>query len=169
MSCRAPPRWPPTTRTSLAPTRRLLGLVAPYRGRLALGVLLAGLASVLSVPIPLMIRQVIDRASLPGARSAVLVLGAGILAVVAAQAFVSLATARIVGPIGLGVVRDLRHALYARLQTLGLAFYDRTPTGVILSRITDDVDVVQSLVSGQTLAILTDLGTTLAISALMVH
>ncbi|MDB5350181.1 MAG: putative transporter ATP-binding protein [Planctomycetota bacterium] len=154
---------------SLNPTRRLLILVAPHRGRLLLGILLAAMASALNVPVPLLIREVVDRSSSLDTRWALAGLGVGAFSVFLAQAAVSLATARVVGPVGLAVVRDLRHALYARLQGLGLAYFDRTPTGVILSRMTDDVDVIQSLVSGQSIAILTDLGTTAIIAVVMVH
>lgn len=47
-------------------------------------------------------------------------------------------------------MRDLRHQLYARLQRLSLAFYDRTPSGAILSRMMDDVGAIQVFVTGQT-------------------
>lgn len=63
------------------------------------------------------------------------------------------------------MVRDLRHRLYARLQRHCLSWYDRTPAGSIISRLVDDVSAVQSLITSQTLTILTDLGTTLLISA----
>src|SRR6185437_4230386 len=88
-----------------------------------------------------------------------------LLAVFACQAGVNLAVACIVGEIGLAVVRDLRHRLYARLQRLGLSYYDRTPAGVILSRLTDDVSAVQNLITAQTLTLVTDLGTAAIVSA----
>ena len=56
-------------------------------------------------------------------------------------------------------MRDLRHGLYDRLQRVGLAYYDRTPAGAILSRLMDDVAAVQGLITTQSLSALTDLGT----------
>ena len=73
----------------------------------------------------------------------------------------------VIGRIGQGVVRDLRHRLYERLQQVGLAYYDRTPSGAIIARVMDDVGAIQVFVTGQTFTILTDLGTTLAIAALL--
>ena len=102
-----------------------------------------------------------------GAGGLSLPLGLGLLGVFAAQAVTAVAIAHVAGPVGLGVVRDLRHALYARLQRLGLPFYDRTPAGAIISRLMDDVAVIQALVTSQALAILTDLGTILAVLALL--
>ena len=73
----------------------------------------------------------------------------------------------VIGRIGQGVVRDLRHLLYERLQQLGLAYYDKTPSGAIIARVMDDVGAIQVFVTGQTFTILTDLGTTVAITALL--
>ncbi len=118
----------------MSTTRRLLGLVAPYRGGVALAVVLTALACVLNLPAPLLIQGLVDRVVTDGNLAALPTFAAALLAVFAGQAAVAMATAWAIGPVGLGVVRDLRHALYARLQRLGLAFYDRTPTGAILSR-----------------------------------
>jgi ATP-binding cassette subfamily B protein len=151
----------------LSTTRRLLGFVAPYRGRVALTVALTALASLLNVPAPLLVQGLVDRIVASGDLAVLPSFAAALLGVFTAQAAVAMGTAYVIGPIGLGVVRDLRHALYARLQKLGLAFYDRTTTGTILSRLMDDVDVVQSLVTGQTLTILADLGATAVVSGLL--
>ena len=64
-------------------------------------------------------------------------------------------------------MRDLRHLLYERLQQLGLAYYDKTSSGAIIARVMDDVGAIQVFVTGQTFTILTDLGTTVAIAALL--
>ncbi len=79
----------------------------------------------------------------------------------------SLGNGLLIGRIGQGVVRDLRHLLYDRLQRLSLTYYDKTPSGAILSRLMDDVGAIQVFVTSQTFTILTDLGTTVAIFALL--
>jgi subfamily B ATP-binding cassette protein MsbA len=86
-----------------------------------------------------------------------------LLIIFATQAAASLACTCVTGEIGLGVVRDLRHQLYARLQRLSLAYYDRTPAGVLISRLMDDVTAIQALITTQTLTVLTDLGTALVL------
>ena len=83
---------------------------------------------------------------------------AGLLLVFTLQAAIALANTLVVGRVGQGVVRDLRHQLYERLQRLGLAYYDRTPTGAIIARLMDDVGAISTFVTGQTFTILTDLG-----------
>jgi ABC-type multidrug transport system fused ATPase/permease subunit len=142
-------------------TRCILGLIAPYRARVALALALAVVTCLLNFPLPLLIQELVDRTVTSGGPSPVLVLG--LLGVFAAQAMTTVALAQAIGPVGLGVVRDLRHALYARLQRLGLPFYDRTPAGAIISRLMDDVAVLQALITSQALAILTDLGTTVVV------
>ena len=148
-------------------TRRILGLIAPYRGRVALAALLTAAASLLNLPAPLLIQGVVDGVATAGRSTALPAFAAGLVAVYAAQAAVAVAVAYAIAPVGLGVVRDLRHALYARLQRLGLSFYDRTPAGAIISRLMDDVAVVQALITGQSLAILTDLGTTAVLAGVL--
>src|SRR5262245_48865462 len=145
-------------------TRRIIGLLAPYRWRVGLALALTALTCLLNLPVPLLIQGLVDRVVATGRLSALPLFALGLLAVFAAQAGVSLANTCTIGPVGLGVVRDLRHRLYARLQRLDLAYYDRTPTGAILSRLMDDVAAVQALITSQTLSILTDLGTTVAIA-----
>ena len=87
--------------------------------------------------------------------------------VFAAQAGLGWVNGLVIGRIGQGVVRDLRHRLYERLHEVGLAYFDRTPSGAIIARVMDDVGAIQVFVTGQTFTILTDLGTTLAITVML--
>jgi ABC-type multidrug transport system fused ATPase/permease subunit len=148
---------------------RLFAFLAPYRWRVILAVALTAPASLLNLPVPLLVQRLIDQAAAGGGLTLLPAYAGALVLVFAAQAAVSLAIAGVIGPVGLGVVRDLRHRLYARLQRLDLAYYDRTPTGAIVSRLMDDAGAVQTLITGQTLAILTDLGTTLAILVFLLH
>jgi ATP-binding cassette, subfamily B, bacterial MsbA len=142
--------------------------VAPYRGRVLLAFGLTALACLLNIPTPLLVRGLVDDVASAGAGSLPLY-AAALLGVFALQAVVGLANTHAVGRVGLEVVRDLRHWLYARLQRVGLSYYDKTPAGSIVSRLMDDVTAVQALVTAQTVAVLTDAGTTLAVSALLLR
>ena len=137
---------------------RIVALLRPHRRRLSLAVLLTLSACLLSFPVPPLMRTLVDDA-LPAGATAVAAYALVLLAVYALQASVSLAATGVTGEVGLAVVRDLRHRLYARLQRLSLAYYDRTPPGAIISRLMDDVTAVQSAITTQTLAVLADLGT----------
>jgi ABC-type multidrug transport system fused ATPase/permease subunit len=166
ISCHSEPRWHlKVTRTFVKTTRRILGLIAPYRGAAAIAFALTALACVLNLLVPIFIQKLVD--GMVGDQRAWPALACGLLGVFALQAIVAVVIANVIGPVGLGVVRDLRHALYAKILRLGLPFYERTPAGAIVSRLLDDVAVVQALITTQALAILTDLATTTAVLGLL--
>ncbi|MFO0889809.1 MAG: ABC transporter ATP-binding protein [Isosphaeraceae bacterium] len=146
---------------------RIGGWLAPYRLSMAAAMLLTALAALCNLPVPLIVQELIDRVVTQGRWEALPLYAAGLLASFAIQAGLTLANGLLIGRIGQGVVRDLRHRLYDRLQRLSLAYYDRTPSGAILSRLMDDVGAIQQFVTGQTFAILTDVGTMVVISALL--
>ncbi len=56
--------------------------------------------------------------------------------------------------VGQRIVTNLRQQLYDHLQTLSLAFFDATPTGVLMSRITNDVNLIQGAVSNSVTGVL---------------
>ena len=146
---------------------RIGGWLAPYRGQMILALVLTTLACLCNLPVPLLVQALVDRVVTQGHWGALPLYASLLFGVFAVQAGLALVNGLVVGRIGQGVVRDLRHRLYDRLQQLGLAYYDKTPSGAIISRVMDDVGAIQVFVTGQTFTILTDLGTTLAISALL--
>jgi subfamily B ATP-binding cassette protein MsbA len=147
--------------------RRILGWLSPYRSDAATALGLTGLACLLNLPVPLLVQGLVDQVIAGGRWWDLAVYSLSLFAVFSAQAGFGLANGLVIGRVGQGVVRDLRHRLYDRLQRLGLAYYDKTPTGAIVSRLMDDVGAIQAFITGQTVTILTDLGTALAISVLL--
>ncbi len=141
-------------------------MLAPYRVRVLTAFGLTALACLLNIPIPLLVQGLVDDLASNGAARLPLY-AAALAGVFALQAGVGLANTHAIGRVGLEVVRDLRHRLYARLQRVGLSYYDKTPAGSIISRLMDDVTGVQTLVTGQTVSILTDTGTALVVSVLL--
>jgi subfamily B ATP-binding cassette protein MsbA len=65
--------------------------------------------------------------------------------------------------VGLRVVFDIRQKLYNHLQTLSLSFFTRTPTGIVISRITNDVNLIQGSVSNAITGLLKDVFTILGL------
>lgn len=146
---------------------RIGGWLAPHRGRMVVATVLTVAACVFNLPVPLLVQAMVDRVVTQGSWGALPFYSALLLAVFATQAALSWANNLVIGRIGQGVVRDLRHRLGERLHQVGLEYYDRTPTGAIIARVMDDVGAISVFVTGQTFTILTDLGTTLAITALL--
>jgi ATP-binding cassette, subfamily B, multidrug efflux pump len=69
--------------------------------------------------------------------------------------------------VGQKVMYDLRKQIFAHLQRLELAFYDRNPVGRLVTRVTTDVDVMNDLFAGGVVAIFGDVFTLLSIVAIM--
>jgi len=65
--------------------------------------------------------------------------------------------------VGLRIVADIREKLYNHLQTLSLSFFTKTPTGILISRITNDVNLIQGSVSNAITGLLKDAFTILGL------
>ncbi len=123
--------------------RRIGGWLAPYRGRMTLALVLTTLACLFNLPVPLLVQELIDRVVTQNRGMPCRFMHSLFFCVFAMQSVLSLFNSLVIGQIGQGVVRDLRHLLYERLQQLGLAYYDKTSSGAIISRVMDDVGAIQ--------------------------
>jgi ATP-binding cassette subfamily B protein len=141
------PPQPTAQPTEKVEIRRILRLFTPYRGRLAVVALLVGLSSLVSVASPFLLRAVIDVA-LPQHRVGLLTaLVAGMLFVAVATSIFGVVQSYISTSVGQQVMHDLRTAVYGHLQRMSLAFFTRTRTGEVQSRIANDIGGMQSTVS----------------------
>jgi ATP-binding cassette, subfamily B, bacterial len=71
--------------------------------------------------------------------------------------------------VGQWVMHDLRRTLYAHIQRLSLSFHDSSQTGDLISRVTSDIDSVQSFVTSGLLSVLIDLLTLIGMIAIMFY
>ena len=121
---------------------RLLGFLRPYRRGVALSALLAAAAMAMTAAIPWLAGRAIDQmreGDRPGLRAlALVVLGAGVL-----RLALTVTRRLVAGRVSLGVELDLRQRMYAHLQSLELAFFDRQQTGQLMSRATVDLQSVR--------------------------
>ncbi|MFJ2240877.1 ABC transporter ATP-binding protein [Streptomyces sp. NPDC087859] len=127
--------------------RRILRLFRPYRSRLAVVGLLVGAASLVSVATPFMLKETLDVAIPEGRTGLLSLLALGmILSAVLTSVFGVLQTL-ISTTVGQRVMHDLRTAVYDRLQRMSLAFFTRTRTGEVQSRIANDIGGMQATVT----------------------
>jgi ATP-binding cassette, subfamily B, multidrug efflux pump len=148
--------------------RRLLVYVRPYL-RLVVGALFFLFAEGgLQLVGPLLTRQVIDVA-LP-ARDMAMVRNAALIFALSlvAQFVCTYAQTLLTSLLGQRVMRDLRMQLFAHLQRLSIAFFDRNPVGRLITRVTSDVEALNELFTAGVVAGLGDLFTLAAISVMMV-
>ncbi|MBC9246543.1 ATP-binding cassette domain-containing protein [Paracoccus sp. 11-3] len=130
--------------------RALLPFVLPYRGQVLIALLALALTSAISLVLPLAVRRVVDNFD-DGAGLLNEYFGAA-LAIVALLAVGTAARYFFVTRLGERVVADIRKAVFARVVTLSPAFFERVMTGEILSRITTDTTLIQSVI-GSSLSI----------------
>lgn len=143
------PTWVPSGPAPEQPrqVRRILRLFRPYRGRLAIVGLLVGAASLASVATPFLLKEILDTAIPEGRTGLLSLLALGmILSAVLTSIFGVLQTL-ISTTVGQRVMHDLRTAVYGRLQRMSLAFFTRTRTGEVQSRIANDIGGMQATVT----------------------
>jgi ABC-type multidrug transport system fused ATPase/permease subunit len=127
--------------------RGLLVLLRPYRGRtlLMFVALLLGTAAALAPP-PLA-KLAIDEGIVPGDLTVLTWVVVAFLVSALVYWAATYAQTYLVGWVGQRVLQDLRIQLFAHLQTLSVGFYSRRQAGVIISRLTNDVQALDQLVS----------------------
>ncbi|MGW0081099.1 ABC transporter ATP-binding protein [Streptomyces sp. NPDC003393] len=164
------PTWTPPLDAKDQPrqVRRILRLFRPYRARLAVVGLLVGAASLVSVATPFLLKEILDVA-IPQSRTGLLsLLAAGmILSAVLTSVFGVLQTL-ISTTVGQRVMHDLRTAVYGRLQRMSLAFFTRTRTGEVQSRIANDIGGMQATVTSTATSLVSNLTSVVATIVAMV-
>ncbi|PXY38319.1 multidrug ABC transporter ATP-binding protein [Prauserella flavalba] len=152
----------PSTEEARVPVRRILRLFRPYRGRLAVVGLLVGLSSLVSVASPFLLREVLDVA-IPQQRTGLLtLLVAGMLGVAVATSVFNVLQTYLSTTVGQQVMHGLRSEVYARLQRMSLAFFTRTRTGEVQSRIANDIGGMQSTVTSTATSLVSNVTTVVA-------
>ncbi|MGW7279044.1 ABC transporter ATP-binding protein [Streptomyces sp. NPDC054844] len=142
--------------------RRILRLFRPYRGRLAIVGLLVGAASLVSVATPFLLKEILDVAIPEGRTGLLSLLALGmILGAVLTSVFGVLQTL-ISTTVGQRVMHDLRTAVYGRLQRMSLAFFTRTRTGEVQSRIANDIGGMQATVTSTATSLVSNLTSVVA-------
>jgi ATP-binding cassette, subfamily B, bacterial len=127
--------------------RRILRLFSPYRWRLAAVMGLIVFSAGLSMISPFLLRGVLDTA-LPDRNEALLTgLVLGMIVIAIATGAIGVWQTYISNVIGQRVMHDLRAAVYRHLQRMSLAFFTRTRTGEVQSRIANDIGGIDSVVT----------------------
>jgi ATP-binding cassette, subfamily B, bacterial len=143
-------------------TRRIASLFRPYRARLTTVLALIGLSAGVSMITPFLLREVLDKA-IPERDSVLLTwLVAGMIAISIVTGALGVAQTWLSNLVGQRVMHDLRAAVYRHLQRLSLAFFTRTRTGEVQSRIANDIGGVQNVVTSTATSIVSSVTTVLA-------
>jgi ATP-binding cassette subfamily B protein len=137
--------------------RELLDLLAPWWGRLALVAVAVLAAAAFEVVPPLVIRTVVDTHLVPGQTRGVLGLAFLYLGAAAAVQVMTFVYSYLAATMAQGVLHDLRVRLFAHVQRLPTSWFDRTPTGDVISRCTADIDTLDAVLSTSVAVLLANL------------
>jgi ATP-binding cassette subfamily B protein len=148
---------------SRAAVQRIWAFVGPHRRRLAVFMVTSVFAAGLAVATPVLAGQVVDAIVTAKPFHQVLTLSVLIGAVALVEAGTGLVTRWLSATIGEGLILDLRSAAFDHVQRMSVAFFSRTRTGALVSRLNNDVvgaqrafsDTLSSVVSNLVMLTLT--------------
>jgi len=150
---------PETRRANL---RRIFGLFKPYRLRLSVVLGLIVLAAILGV-IPAFLLKDILNTAIPDKDTRLLsVLAGGMVAIAIVSGVLGVMQTLYSNQVGQRVMHDLRAAVFRHLQRLSLAFFTRTRTGEVQSRISNDIGGIQNVVTNTATSIASNVTTVVA-------
>jgi len=127
--------------------RWMLGLLRPYRLQVTLMVIALVIATAAALAPPFLAGEAIDSGIKAGDEGALALIVAVYIGSVALLWATTYAQTFLVGWVGQRSLQDLRERIYSHLQTMSIGFFTRRKPGVLISRLTNDVQALDSLVT----------------------
>ncbi|HEV2790098.1 MAG TPA: ABC transporter ATP-binding protein, partial [Solirubrobacterales bacterium] len=127
--------------------RWLVAQLRPYRGRVALMFLGLLLATAAGLAPPYLAGQAIDSGILTGDVAALDRIVAAFVVVAVLYAAATYLQTYMVGWVGTRVLQDLRRRVFAHIQSMSIGFFTRRSPGVLISRMTNDIEALNQLVT----------------------
>ena len=163
------------TETKLAPgtVRRIGAFAAPYRRELIIFVALIVVAAFVAVLNPLIFKKIIDdgigtNPPITGDRALVVELALLVAGLALVDAVLQLWSRWYSTRIGEGLIYDMRSKVYAHISTMPIAFFTRTQTGALISRLNNDVLGAQSAFTGTLSGVVSNvIGVVLTLTAML--
>ncbi|HUQ48360.1 MAG TPA: ABC transporter ATP-binding protein [Gemmatimonadaceae bacterium] len=147
--------------------RRLLVYIRPYAPLVFAALALLTVGGVLQLAGPLLTKRVIDKA-IPARDTAAIITATALFALtLIAQFICSYGETWLTSLLGQRVMRDLRMQIFAHMQRLSIAFFDKNPAGRLITRVTSDVETLNELFTSGVVSGLGDLFTLVAIGITM--
>jgi ATP-binding cassette subfamily B protein len=147
--------------------RRILAFARPYRAMIIGFITLVMISSALAVTPPLLFKQIIDEGVLKQNRRLLVVLGSTVAALAVLQAVIGMVQRWFSSKIGEGLIFDLRTRVFDHVVTMPLAFFTRTQTGKLVSRLNSDVIGAQQAFTSTLSTVLSNLISLVLVMAAM--
>jgi subfamily B ATP-binding cassette protein MsbA len=143
--------------------RRLLEFIRPYWGKLVVAMICMIFVSALEGGQAYVVKPALDEVFINKDAQKLFLLPFVIIVLFLLKGIFNYLQAYLMNFVGLRVVADLRAKLYDHLQTLSLSFFNKTPTGILISRITNDVNLIQASVSNVITGVVKDVFTIISL------
>lgn len=147
--------------------RRIVGFASPYRLQLMVFVALILLNALIGAALPLVFQRIIDDGVLQDDRQLVTSLAFLIAGLALVTAVVGLTQRYVSAKIGQGLVHDLRTQVFEHVQKMPIAFFSRTQTGALVSRLNGDVQGAQQAFTSTLSTVVGNIATTVTVIAAM--
>ncbi len=172
MAMRSLTRDSEVTKRKLAPgtVRRIAGFATPYKFEISIFLVLVIVDAIISVAIPLLFRVVIDEVDTngSGSRSVVIGVALAIAGIAIFDAGLSLIQRYFSARVGEGLIYDLRTLVFGHVQRMPVAFFTRTQTGALVSRLNTDVIGAQQAITSTLSSVVSNVvGLVLVITAML--
>ena len=143
--------------------RRMLTYLKPYRWYVVLGILTSIVVSFLEAIRPWFTKHAVDVNIAQKDEHGLLLTAVAFLAVLIIRGFIQYGNAYLTQWIGQRTIFDLRMQLYTHLQLMGLRFFDRNPIGRLITRVTNDIEVLNEMFSSGIVMVFSDVFTIVGI------
>ena len=135
---------------------KLLKFSRPYLWLFAIAVLMLIFVTCLNLAQPYIIKIAIDTAFVQEDVAAIIRLGMLLLVVVAGSFVFNLGQTYILNYASNRIVLDIRHALFSHLQSMPLSFFDTTPVGTLVTRVTNDTEKIKDFFTNVAISLIRD-------------
>src|SRR3954469_12300877 len=162
MQLEDPPERPADPAVRRANLRRGAGLFRPYRGRLSAVLGLIVFSAALGVIPAFLLKEILNTAIPEQDMRLLSLLAGGMIIIAVVSGVIGVVQTLLSNQVGQSVMHDLRAAVFRHLQRLSLAFFTRTRTGEVQSRISNDIGGVQGVVTSTATSIVSSTTTVLA-------
>ncbi len=125
----------------------MVGLLRPYRGRVALMFVALIAATAAGLAPPFLAGKAIDSGIKPNDFGALTLIVAAFLGIALIYAAATYLQTYLVGWVGTRALQDLRERVFRHIQTMSIGFFTRRSPGVLISRMTNDIEALNQLVS----------------------
>jgi len=135
---------------------RILNYVKPYKKWLSIAMVCMVIVAAMGGAQAYMVKPLLDEIFFKQDHTMLMVVPLAIMGIFLVKGFFYYSYSYLLEKVGQSVIRDIRNKLYSHIQSLPLSFFNKKPTGELISRVISDVTLIQGAVSNVLVGILKD-------------